>query len=292
MTGAAASLFVGKEGPAGNLEEKRERLAFILGGLGRTLVAYSGGVDSAVLLVEAHRALGAGAVGVIARSPSLPAEELASALAVASAADVPVRVIDTEELTRPQYRANAGDRCYHCKAELFERLGAMASREGFATVAYGAVTDDLGDTRPGMEAAAAYRVRAPLIEAGLSKIEVRLLARASGLGVWDKPQSACLASRIPTGSEVTAAKLEQVERAEAWIRMAFGVRVLRVRHWGETARVEVAPAEVARMTGDAAMARLAAGLRSVGFSKVEVDPEGYRRPDPIPMGEVRHGDGK
>jgi uncharacterized protein len=282
-------LFVG--GKRGDLSAKRDRLRSVLEGMGRTLVAYSGGVDSSVLLAEANDALGSHAVGVIARSPSLPADELESALRTAAQAGAPVRVIETNELARERYRANEGDRCYHCKAELFERLTELAAGEGFDSLAYGAVTDDLGDTRPGMTAAAEFRVRAPLIEAGLSKIEVRILARERGLSVWDKPQSACLASRVPVGSEVTEEKLHQVEGAERWIRKAFQVRVLRVRHAGETARVEVSPEEIPLLAGGAALARLTEGLMTFGFTRVEVDPRGYRRPDPMPMSlEERDGD--
>lgn len=264
------------------LDAKRAALAAIFGGMGRTLVAYSGGVDSTVLLVEAKAALGEAAVGVIARSPSLPAAELDLALRAAAEVGAAVRVVETRELARPRYRANAGDRCYHCKAELFERLAEIAGREGFASLAYGAVTDDLGDVRPGMDAARDFRVRAPLLEAGLSKLEVRLLARRRGLRVWDKPQAACLASRIPVGSEVTEAKLRQIEGAEEWIRAEFKVRILRVRHVGDTARIEVGPDEVPLMNGAQALRKLENGLQIYGFSRVEVDPRGYRRADPIP----------
>ncbi|MGE5178952.1 MAG: ATP-dependent sacrificial sulfur transferase LarE [Bacteroidota bacterium] len=294
--GAAARLYVGSRGPGDALEVKRAALAGLFAGMGRTLVAYSGGVDSTLLLVEARAALGEDAVGVIARSPSLPASELDLALRTAAEAGAAVRVVETRELDRPLYRANEGDRCYHCKAELFERLGAMAEREGFASLAYGAVTDDLGDVRPGMEAARAFRVRAPLLEAGLSKLDVRLLARKRGLRVWDKPQAACLASRIPVGSEVTAEKLRQVEGAEEWIRAVFGVRVLRVRHVGDTARIEVDPLEVPLLNTAQALRKLELGLQVHGFSRVEVDPRGYRRADPIPVisaakaGEVGDGD--
>jgi uncharacterized protein len=299
---ARASLFVlgvsgvsgaSGRGGAGDLEMKRTRLHAILGGGGRTLVAYSGGVDSALLLVEANAILGEDAVGVIARSPSLPEAELEAALRTASEAGARVRVVETHELDRDAYRANSGDRCYHCKAELFERLTEIAGREGFDTLAYGAVTDDLGDARPGMTAASDFRVRAPLLEAGLSKLEVRLMARSRGLRVWDKPQSACLASRIPVGSEVTEAKLKQVELAESWVREQFGVRVLRVRHRGETARIEVGIGEQGAVSGAAALARLRSGLQLLGFSSVEVDPKGYGRPDPLPVGrseEESHGD--
>ncbi|HEV8129554.1 MAG TPA: ATP-dependent sacrificial sulfur transferase LarE [Candidatus Eisenbacteria bacterium] len=271
---------------AREIERKRAKLHEILATMGRTLVAYSGGVDSAVLLVEAHDVLGDDAVvGVIAKSASLPEDELRLALETAALAGAPARVVETNELARAAYRANAGDRCYHCKAELFERLGELARDEGFETLAYGAVTDDLGEIRPGMAAAAEFRVRAPLIEAGLSKLEVRSLARRRSLLVWDKPQSACLASRIPVGSEVTEAKLLQVAAAERWIRANFRVRVLRVRHGGETARIEVAPEEVPVLTDEGALGALRQGLREFGFSEVEVDRRGYRRPDPIPQSE-------
>jgi uncharacterized protein len=285
MSPAPASIAFAAPPSARELERKRAKLHEILATMGRTLVAYSGGVDSAVLLVEAHDVIGDDAVGVIAKSASLPDDELTLALETAARAGAPARVVATNELGRAAYRANAGDRCYHCKAELFERLAEVAREEGFETLAYGAVTDDLGDTRPGMAAAAEFRVRAPLIEAGLSKLEVRSLARRRSLLVWDKPQSACLASRIPVGSEVTEAKLRQVEGAERWIRASFPVRVLRVRHAGETARVEVNPGEVPLLGEPAAKARLIEGLRAFGFSQVEVDPRGYRRADPIPQPE-------
>ena len=265
----------------GAIAAKRARLSEILGGMGRTLVAYSGGVDSAYLLAEAHRSLGARALGVVARSPSLPASELEEALAVAASRDIPVRVVETREMEREAYRRNGADRCYHCKTELFEHLAAIAIAEGWGTVAYGAVTDDLGDDRPGMTAAREFEVRAPLLEAGLSKLEVRALARQLGLRVWDKPQAACLASRIPHGSEVTVEKLRQVEEAEGWLRRRFGVRVVRVRHLGQAARVETGKDEIAGL--QAALDEVRSGMARWGFLSVEIDPEGYRRPDPLPI---------
>jgi uncharacterized protein len=275
--GASARLFAPSGAP---LAAKQGRLRDILSGLGRTLVAYSGGVDSAFLLAEAHRALGPGALGVIAKSPSLPASELDGALAVAAERDIPVRIVETREMEREGYRRNDSDRCYHCKTELFEHLASIATNERWGAIAYGAVTDDLGDDRPGMTAAHEFEIRAPLLEAGLSKLEVRMLARQSGLRVWDKPQAACLASRIPHGSEVTVEKLRQVEEAEAWLRDRFGVRVVRVRHLGARARVETAQVDIPRLT--AALEELRSGFEKWGFLSVEVDPEGYRRPDPLP----------
>lgn len=253
----------------------------ILRGLGRTLVAYSGGVDSAFLLAAAHRVLGPGALGVIAKSPSLPASELEEALETARALGIPVRVIETHELDREGYRANGRDRCYHCKTELFERLITLASEEGWETLAYGAVTDDLGDDRPGMGAAKELRIRAPLLEAGLSKWHVRILARRMGLSTWDKPQAACLASRIPHGSEVTAGKLGQVEAAEGWIRKRFGVRILRVRHLGASASVETDSSEIPILSS--ALPEIRRELVRWGFQDVSIDPAGYRRPDPLPI---------
>jgi len=264
------------------LAAKRSRLVGILAEMGRTLVAYSGGVDSAYLLAEASRALGPRALGVIAKSPSLPAAELEAAVALAASRGIGVRVIETREMEREEYRANGPDRCYHCKAELFERLAAIAAEEGWASVAYGALTDDLGDVRPGMAAADRFRVRAPLLEAGLGKLEVRLLAHELGLRVWDKPQSACLASRIPHGSRVTEMKLSQVERGEAWLREAFGLRVVRLRHEGTRARIEVLAEDIDRLSRSEAFSSISLTLNSLGFETVSIDPRGYRRPDPQP----------
>ena len=281
--GVAARLFTPTKGLDPALVQKRSRLESILRGLGRTLIAYSGGVDSSLLLSEAGRVLGPDAVGVIARSASLPESEYRDAVALAEERGIEVRTLETREIDREGYRANSGDRCYHCKAELFERLEALCRREGFESLAYGAVTDDLGDVRPGMRAAEDFQVHAPLLEAGFSKLEVRVLARHVRLRVWDKPQSACLASRIPVGSEVTEAKLNQVERAEAWIREAFGVRVVRVRHDGTRARIEVAPEEVTRMSREDTLRALGNALGTIGFGEVVVDPRGYRRNDPYPI---------
>lgn len=267
---------------AREIESKRAGLEEILRRLGRTLVAYSGGVDSSLLLFEGWRVLGSKALGVIADSPSLPRAELADALAQARERGIPVRVIRTGELSRPGYRSNGPDRCYHCKAELFETLWRIARDEEWDSIAYGAVTDDVGDVRPGMRAARERSIRAPLLEAGMGKREVRALARQVGLRAWDKPQAACLASRIPHGSEVTEARLSRVEAAEAWLREEFGLRVLRVRLLGDGARIEVAPADIERLTQAHVIERISLRLSVLGFSGVVVDPNGYRRRDPLP----------
>ncbi len=278
------SLTMARDGMAAKavLSLKRDRLEGSLRSSRRALIAYSGGVDSAVLLAEAHRVLGENACGVIAESPSLPRVELEAALSLASAHGIPVRVIQTREMERERYRANGPDRCYHCKTELFERLARIAEEGGWDTLAYGAVTDDLGDVRPGMAAAERLSVRAPLLEAGLSKLEVRVLARKLGLRVWDKPQSACLASRIPHGSEVTARKLQQIELGEAALRERFGLRIVRLRHEGRRARIETDPADIGRLLEPETNRAILTVLNELGFLEMEIDPEGYRRPDPLP----------
>ncbi len=265
-----------------DLKAKRARLEEILRGLGRVLIAYSGGVDSAVLLAEAHRVLGDLACGVIAQSPSLPAAELQEALALACERGIPVRVIHTMEMEREAYRANRPDRCFHCKTELFESLDSLAREESWDAIAYGAITDDLGDVRPGMVAAERHRIRAPLLEAGLSKVEIRILARRLGLKVWDKPQSACLASRIPHGSEVTPEKLKQVELGEAALREKLGLRIVRLRHEGAKARIEVDPSDIARLQRPDQKDAILAIVQQLGFAELEIDPRGYRRADPLP----------
>jgi pyridinium-3,5-biscarboxylic acid mononucleotide sulfurtransferase len=242
----------------------------------RLVVALSGGVDSAALLALAVEALGAGnVVAVTGRSDAVTAEEIEDARAIAAALGVRHEVVATREMERPGYRENSGDRCFHCRTELFEILDEFARSEGIPVVAYGAIQDDLGEHRPGMDAARRHGVLAPLLDAGLSKIDVRAVAKAAGLHVSDKPANPCLASRIPAGTEVTPERLDQVRRAEAGLR-ALGLLVLRVRHHGEIARLELGDAESERLTSEAFRSRVVAAVRDAGFRFVVVDLEGYR----------------
>ncbi|MBL8862849.1 MAG: ATP-dependent sacrificial sulfur transferase LarE [Planctomycetes bacterium] len=247
--------------------EKLARLERALGELPSLAVAFSGGVDSGVLLHAARARLGAGAAGVIADSPSLPRQELAEARALAAQIGARLVVLATHELDDPRYRANSGDRCYHCKSALFAALLPWARAQGFAHVAFGEIADDLLDDRPGARAARERGVRAPLAEAGFTKDDVRRYAREHGLRVADKPASACLASRLPVGTAVTRERLARVEAAESQLRR-LGFRVLRVRDHGSLARVELGRDELAR--GQRERAGLEAAVRAAGFSAVEV----------------------
>jgi uncharacterized protein len=258
------------------MHEKVASLESILRENAPLVVAYSGGVDSACLLAVAHRVLGGRMLGVIADSPSLPRQALADALALASELGAPVEVIRTEELDDPRYAENPMNRCYFCKAELFQRMDALARERGFAAIAYGENADDPAHLRPGSQAAAEFAVLAPLKAAGLTKADVRALSRELGLPTADAPAQPCLSSRIPHGTPVTRVALELVERGEALVR-SLGFRVFRVRYVaGEppAARVQIAPEE---MTGlPAVRGEVERGLREAGFGAVEIDPAGYR----------------
>jgi uncharacterized protein len=244
--------------------------------LGGVIVALSGGVDSAVLVGLAVRALGAGRVlAVTGGSASLAPEEHDDARGVARFLGVEHRVVPTAEMDRPGYVANAGDRCYHCRSELFDVLERVSREVGIAAIAYGAIVDDLGDDRPGMTAAAERGVLAPLLEAGLGKAEIREIAAEMGLPVRDKPAAACLSSRIPVGSEVTPEKLAQIERAERALR-GLGFRVFRVRHHGEIARIEIDERELHRIAEASLRVQVLRAVHEAGFRFVAVDLEGYR----------------
>jgi uncharacterized protein len=242
---------------------------------GRVLVAFSGGVDSSYLALAAHRALGAGALAVTAVSPSYPESHRRVAEDVVQRFGLAHRFVDTHEMERAGYRANGPDRCYHCKTELFEVLGQLREQLGFAAVAYGVNTDDTGDFRPGHRAADEHGVLSPFLDVALSKAEIRALSREAGLPTADLPASACLASRLPYGMEVTPERLAQVEEAEERLR-ALGYRQLRVRHHGAVARVEIAPDELARALDPEAARAIVAALKPLGFRYVALDLEGYR----------------
>jgi len=254
---------------------KDSRLQANLRQLGRILVAYSGGVDSAYLAWTAHRALGNDMLAVIADSASLARTHLADALAFANEQGIPVEVISTSELDRPEYARNDGQRCFHCKDELFAVMEQLRSARGFDTIAYGVNLDDQGDFRPGQEAARQHHVAAPLLTAGLTKLEIRELARQAGLRIWDKPASACLSSRIEYGRPVTREALEVIERGEDAIR-ALGFRQFRVRHHGEIVRIEIACEEMDRALNPAMAAQFTAIFKSLGFQFVTLDLEGFR----------------
>ena len=257
------------------MNPKASQLEAELRRLGRVLVAYSGGVDSALLAWAAHRALGSNMLAVIADSPSLARTQLADALAFAKEQEIPVEVISTSELERPEYARNDGQRCFQCKDELFAVMENLRSKRGFDAIAYGVNVDDQGDFRPGQQAAKLHHVAAPLLAAGLTKQEVRELAREAGLRVWDKPASACLSSRIEYGRPVTREALEVVERGEEAVR-ALGFRQFRVRHHGDIVRIEIAREEMERALDPAMAAQFTAIFKPLGFKFVTLDLEGFR----------------
>jgi uncharacterized protein len=247
-----------------------------LRGLGRVLLGYSGGVDSALLAVIGSRALGpTHFLAVIGRSPSYPELQWDTAREVARRFDVPVVSLDTRELDDPRYVANAPDRCYFCKTELWSRLGAIARERGFSTLIDGTNADDLGEHRPGLRAGGEHAIRSPLAELGWNKADVRAASRALGLATWDAPAAPCLASRIRYGLAVTPERLRQVEAGEAFLRSVGITGDLRVRHLGAAARIETAPEHHPRLAAEWEPVR--AAFARLGFTEVTLDPAGYRR---------------
>ena len=261
--------------PADELASKRAALDQRLGALGRTLVAYSGGVDSAFLAWAAHQVLGNDVLAVIADSPSLARTQLADAIAFAREHGIPLEVIATKELDRPEYTRNDAFRCFHCKDELFAAMEELRRKRGFESVAYGVNVDDGADFRPGQAAAANHKVAAPLLETGLTKTEIRELARSAGLRVWDKPASPCLSSRIEYGRQVTREALSIVEQGEEALR-ALGFRQFRVRHHGDIVRIEIDPEEMPRALDQKMTAEFTHVFKSLGFKFVTLDLEGFR----------------
>jgi uncharacterized protein len=240
---------------------------------GSALVAFSGGVDSSVVAALAAKALGGRAIAVTAVSPALATGELDGARSVARAIGIAHRTISTDELAREEYRRNDRHRCYHCKSELYARLGGLALREGYAVVLSGANADDLGDWRPGLRAAAEHGVHHPLLAAGVGKDEVRLLARELGVPSADKPASPCLASRLPYGTEVTPEALGRIDRAEQALK-GLGFRILRVRHHGELGRVELGAEDLPRALSEPAS--VIAAVCDAGFDRCEIDTKPFR----------------
>lgn len=258
-----------------DLKAKQLRLETIIAGLGRTLVAYSGGVDSAYLAHVAHRVLGQDMLALIADSPSLARIQLQDALTFAQEQGIAIQVIQTQEMELDAYVRNDGRRCFHCKDELFKTMHLFARQNDFSTVAYGVNLDDLGDFRPGQKAALQHEVAAPLLQAELTKKEIRELAREAGLRVWEKPASACLSSRIEYGRPVTREALLAVERGEDALR-ALGFHQFRVRHHGEIVRIEIAKEELSRALTVELFVEFTRIFKALGFSYVTVDTEGFR----------------
>jgi uncharacterized protein len=257
------------------LDRKYDRLIELLRGMTRVVVAFSGGVDSTFLARAAKDALGDRASLVTADSETYPASELAETRRLADQLGMPQEIIRTRELDRPEYARNGSDRCFHCKEELFTRLEPIAAAAGAAQVVYGANMDDLGDHRPGMKAAEARGVRAPLIEAELWKEEIRALSKALGLPTWDKPSFACLSSRFQYGDPITAEKLRRIDAAETFVR-SLGFRQFRVRHHDRLARLELAPEEMARLWEEGRHEAIVGRLRELGYLYVTLDLQGFR----------------
>jgi uncharacterized protein len=264
--------------------EKQDRLFSDLRAMDRVLVAFSGGTDSAYLAWAAHRVLGNGALAITADSASIPESHKRDAEAFVKQFGIPHEYIATREFDNPDYVANNPDRCFHCKDELFTRLEEIGRERGYRHIIYGVNLDDLGDYRPGQNAAKQHKVDSPLADAGLSKAEIRELSRLAGLPTWDRPASACLSSRIPYGTPVTIQNVKTVEAGEEEIK-ALGFRQFRVRFHGEVVRLEIAPDELEKALSLEMARRFTQIFKSLGFRYVTLDLEGYRQGS---LNEVLH----
>lgn len=258
-----------------SFDAKRSKLRESIRGMGRALVAYSGGVDSAFLAWEMRQVLGSQMLAVIADSPSLARYQLADAIKFAEEAKIPLEVVATQEFERDEYLRNDGARCFHCKDELFRVMEQLRQERGFDAIAFGVNADDQGDFRPGQKAARQHGIAAPLLDAELTKVEIRELARQSGLRIWDKPASACLSSRVEYGRAVTKETLAMVEDGEDAMRK-LGFRQFRVRHHGEIVRIEIAPDELQRALSLEMAQEFTRIFRRLGFKFVTLDMEGFR----------------